>query len=110
MRIKLFLITVPRNKFYAGVYNRVWETERWPKDRKASIIVPLQNKWDLAQFKKCWMIKFKGASVKKKEEEEETLFDPKSTNVQITIPHISDIQFKQLCTHIYRHYVHKHSS
>ena len=44
------------------------------------------------------------------EEEEETLFDPKSTNVQITIPHISDIQFKQLCTHIYRHYVHKHSS
>ena len=44
------------------------------------------------------------------EEEEETLFDPKSTNVQITIPHISDIQFKQLCTHICRHYVHKHSS
>ena len=44
------------------------------------------------------------------EEEEETLFDPKSTNVQITVPHISDIQFKQLCTHIYRHYVHKHSS
>ena len=44
------------------------------------------------------------------EEEEETLFDPKSTNVQITIPHISDIQFKQFCTHIYRHYVHKHSS
>ena len=44
------------------------------------------------------------------EEEEETLFDPKSTNVQITIPHISDIQLKQLCTHIYRHYVHKHSS
>ena len=44
------------------------------------------------------------------EEEEETLFDPKSTNIQITIPHISDIQFKQLCTHIYRHYVHKHSS
>ena len=49
-------------------------------------------------------------NMKKKEEEEETLFDPKSTNVQITIPHISDIQFKQLCTHIYRHYVHKHSS
>ena len=47
---------------------------------------------------------------KKKKKEEETLFDPKSTNVQITIPHISDIQFKQLCTHIYRHYVHKHSS
>ena len=47
---------------------------------------------------------------KEEEEEEETLFDPKSTNVQITIPHISDIQFKQLCTHIYRHYVHKHSS
>ena len=44
------------------------------------------------------------------EEEEETLFDPKSTNVQITIPHISDKQLKQLCTHIYRHYVHKHSS
>ena len=44
------------------------------------------------------------------QQEEETLFDPKSTNVQITIPHISDIQFKQLCTHIYRHYVHKHSS
>ena len=65
-----------------------------------------------------WVIKLNGNAIKwqrsvkkkKEEEEEETLFDPKSTNVQITIPHISDIQFKQLCTHIYRHYVHKHSS
>ena len=51
-----------------------------------------------------------GQWIEEEEEEEETLFDPKSTNVQITIPHISDIQLKQLCTHIYRHYVHKHSS
>ena len=55
-------------------------------------------------FDSFWVV------TEEEEEEEETLFDPKSTNVQITIPHISDIQFKQLCTHIYRHYVHKHSS
>ena len=55
-------------------------------------------------------VEFSRRARSEEEEEEETLFDPKSTNVQITIPHISDIQFKQLCTHIYRHYVHKHSS
>ena len=58
------------------------------------------------QFKFCSI----SVTEEEEEEEEETLFDPKSTNVQITIPHISDIQLKQLCTHIYRHYVHKHSS
>ena len=58
----------------------------------------------------CESLCLSDATLEEEEEEEETLFDPKSTNVQITIPHISDIQFKQLCTHIYRHYVHKHSS